>query len=63
MAEGLAKKIGEFARKVAGEVSYYTGIGWKYELDDNYRDFTSRKAQRGNVSPNNLIIRAIFYDN
>lgn len=37
---------------------FYTGIGWTYEITDNYKDFQSRINQVNHVSPNNLLTRA-----
>ena len=62
--ENLIKKVSEFitktAIKAADEFSYQTGIGWKYELNDRYKDRMSRRLQRSNVSPNNMLYRADF---
>ena len=64
--ESLIEKVSEIVvnsvKKVSHEMSYYTGIGWEYQEGDLYKDFTSRKNQRNNVSPNNLLIRARFID-
>jgi len=61
--ENLIKKVsgsvGKSIKKIAFELSYQTGIGWKYEKGDEYRDRMSRNLQRNNCSPNNHFVRAV----
>jgi len=55
-------KTNETMKKVFYEFSYQTGIGWKYEPDDKYKDRVSRRLQRNYVSPNNLVVRSSGWD-
>jgi hypothetical protein len=55
----ISESISKGAKKVAYEFSYQTGIGWKYEERDEYKDHLSREIQRysPNISVNNRIAR------
>ena len=50
--QSLVGRVVGFARKIADEFSYQTGIGWKYGPNEGYFDRLSRRLQRDGVFPN-----------
>lgn len=59
LIEKVSSLVGKGMRKATLELSYQTGIGWKYLPEDEYHDRMSRNLQRNNCSPNNHFVRAV----
>mgnify|MGYP001565122480 CR=1 FL=1 len=57
--KSLLNQIVRGVKEVGYEISYQTGIGWKYEEGDSRKDGISRMIQRyaPNISPSNLLVR------
>lgn len=49
--QSLVGRIAGFARRIAYEFSYQTGVGWEYGPNEGYFDRLSRKLQRDGTSP------------
>lgn len=54
MKANLVEKVSESFEKIRYEISYYTGIGWRYKKGSYHYDFRDRKKERYYKTPDLL---------